>query len=118
MATDFRKGQTVYIVPKYERDGKPFYAKIVSIGSKYITIDNMHYSECRFNISDLYEATTGRYKLYASEDSYKLELKIQSKRRNIRNFIDRKLPLLNGEQIIKLELLLKSFDYEILYKRD
>lgn len=34
MATDFRKGQTVYIVPKYERDGKPFYAKIISIGPK------------------------------------------------------------------------------------
>lgn len=50
----FVKGQDVYIVPSDSRD-KPFHAKIVSIGSKYITVDSLHlhYTENKFYVSDL-----------------------------------------------------------------
>lgn len=38
------KGQDVYIVP-YDSRNKPFHAKVIGLGSKYITVSWLHYTE-------------------------------------------------------------------------
>ena len=76
----FVKGQDVYIVPSDSRN-KPFHAKIVSIGSKYITVDGLHYTENKFYISDLSHVNSTRYSLYLSEEHYNEEIKVCEKQK-------------------------------------
>lgn len=100
------KGQDVYIVPHDSRY-KPFHAKVISIGSKYITIDNLHYTENKFYISDL-SNISGRYDLYFSEEHYEREIKAREKRKEIYNYCKDNLHKLNYEQLCAVEVLIKE----------
>lgn len=78
---NLQKGQSVYIVPSDKRY-EPFYAKVLSIGSKYITVDNIRKNENKFFIQYLCN-TDGRYKLYLSKEHYEENIKAHKKRKEI-----------------------------------
>lgn len=102
----FVKGQDVYIVP-YDSRNEPFHAKIVSIGSKYITVDRLHYTENKFYISDLSHVNT-RYSLYLSEEHYNEEIKVCEKRKKIYDYCVNNFHKLDYEQLRAVEILIKK----------
>lgn len=101
------KGQDVYIVPRDSRL-KPFYAKIISIGSKYITVDKLHYTENKFYTSDLSHADSNRYSLYLSEEHYNEEIKAREKRKEIYDYCVNNLRKLDYGQLCAVEVLIKE----------
>ena len=103
----FAKGQDVYIVPSDSRN-KPFHAKIVSIGSKYITVDSLHYTENKFYISDLSHVDSARYSLYLSEEHYNEEIKAREKRKEIYDYCVNNLRKLDYGQLCAVEVLIKE----------
>lgn len=100
------KGQDVYIVPSDSRN-KPFHAKIVSIGSKYITVDKLHHTENKFYISD-FSHINNRYSLYLSEEHYNEEIKAREKRKEIYNYCVNNLCKLDYGQLCAVEVLIKE----------
>lgn len=77
---NLQKGQSVYIVP-IDKRYEPFYTKVLSIGSKYITVD-MNKNENKFFIQHL-RHIDDRYKLYLSKKHYEKEIKTREKRKEI-----------------------------------
>lgn len=67
-------GDTVYLVP-YDSRIKPCTKKIISLGNKWLKVDNMHRSENKFDVMDDYKHTpdlgSSGYILHASEEDCK-----------------------------------------------
>ena len=103
----FAKGQDVYIVPSDSRN-KPFHAKIVSIGSKYITVDGLHNTENKFYVSDLSHVDSTRYSLYLSEEHYKETMAANKKRKEIYEYCSHNLHKLDYGRLCALEVLIKE----------
>lgn len=103
----FVKGQDVCIVPSDSRD-KPFHAKIVSIGSKYITVSRLHYTENKFYVSDLSHVNNTRYSLYLSEEHYNEEIKACEKLKEIYDYRVNNLCKLDYGQLCAIEVLIKE----------
>lgn len=101
------KGQDVYIVPYDSRD-KPFHAKVISLGSKYIAVDMMHYTENKFFVSDL-KHIDNRYDLYLSEEHYKETMAANKKRSEVYNYCSNSLYKLNYNQLCAVETLIKEY---------
>lgn len=100
-------GSQVYIVPDDTRR-KPYYAKVVKIGKKYIHVEG-YIAVSRFNIDDHHSASFNdwnpRLTLYESERDYQITQKIQDKRHALISKIENKLlntSLEKLEQIYKL----------------
>lgn len=102
----FVKGQDVYIVP-FDSRNKPFHAKIVSIGPKYITVNGLHYTENKFYVSDLSHVDT-RYSLYLSEEHYNEEIKAREKLKEIYDYCVNSLRKLDYGQLCAVEVLIKE----------
>lgn len=99
-------GDNVYIVPTDNRY-KPFCANIIRIGTKYITIDTIHYTENRFDkLTGL--NTTLRYELFASKQHYEDVVKANKKAEELYKFCYKNLVSLNYEQLCKIEATIKS----------
>ena len=100
------KGQDVYIVPFDSRD-KPFHAKVIGLGSKYITVNWLHYTENKFYVSD-WKHVNGRYTLYLSEEHYKETIAANEKRKEIYNYCLHNLSKLDYGQLCAVEVLIKE----------
>lgn len=101
-----KKGQDVYIVPHDSRT-KPFHAKVIGLGSKYITVSRLHYTENKFYVSD-WQHIDARYDLYLSEEHYKETLAANKKRKEIYDYCSRNLHKLDYGQLCAVEVLIKE----------
>lgn len=67
-------GDTVYLVP-YDSRIEPCTKKIISLGNRWLKVDNMHRSENKFDVMDDYkhipDLGSSDYMLHASEEDYK-----------------------------------------------
>ena len=103
-------GNRVYIVPDDKRD-TPYYRTVVSIGRKYITVDdnpsyNRFYVQTRRSVDDK-NGWNPRLTLYESERDYQIMQEMQNERYELISKIQNKLPkasLEKLEQIYKLIL--------------
>ena len=80
-----KKGDSVYVVFDDPRI-RPLEATIISVGSRYITIDNIHRSSARYHKDTLCSADdasgwNARAKLYKSKEAYEQSI-IDSARKN------------------------------------
>lgn len=107
MAKKLVKGQDVYIVPSDSRY-KPFHAKVIGIGSKYITVDKLHYTENKFYVSDWRSVDNCRYSLYLSEEHYKETIAANEKRKEIYDYCKLNLHKLDYGQLCAVEILIKE----------
>lgn len=101
------KDQDVYIVPSDSRY-KPFHANIIGIGSKYITVDRLHYTENKFYVSNWQHVNSCRYALYLSEEHYKETLAANKKRKEIYDYCLHNLFKLDYGQLCAVEVLIKE----------
>lgn len=106
MAKKLVKGQDVYIVPCDSRE-KPFYAKVIGLGSKYITVNWLHYTENKFYVSN-WQHINNRYTLYLSEEHYKEILDANKKRKEIYDYCLHNLSKLDYRQLCAVEVLIKE----------
>lgn len=100
------KGQNVYIVPHDSRD-KSFHAKVIGLGSKYITVSQLHYTENKFYVSD-WRHINARYDLYLSEEHYKETMTANKKRKEIYDYCSYNLHKLDYNQLCAVEVLIKE----------
>ena len=100
------KGQDVYIVP-YDSRNKPFHAKVIGLGSKYITVSWLHYTENKFYISN-WQHIGCRYDLYLSEEHYKETMAANKKQKEIYEYCSRNLHKLDYGQLCAVEVLIKE----------
>lgn len=68
-----KTGDTVYVIPNDTRN-KPDTKEILSVGNKWLKLNNMHRSENKFDVTDNYKHTpdlgSSRYVLHASEEDF------------------------------------------------
>jgi hypothetical protein len=96
--------QQVYVVPTETRDGA-FYATILKIGPKYITVSNMHRSVNRFYVSDL-RNIEDRYKLYLSKDAFDIERANSELKSRVFIYVRDNLHILNFESLNEVKTII------------
>ena len=106
MAKKLIKGQDVYIRPSDSRE-KPFHAKVIGIGPKYITVSWLHYTENKFYTSN-WQHVNNRYTLYLSEEHYKETMAANKKRKEIYDYCSHNLHKLDYGQLCAVETLIKE----------
>ena len=91
LGTDYnkiKKGDIVYIASDDgRRAGQEYEGKVVSVGSKYITIERYGRKE-QFSKETGYMKDWSEWKMYPSEEDYKKEKETDEKRMYINHYID------------------------------
>ena len=101
----FTKGESAYVASSDSRQSG-FECTIISLGKKYITVENKYGRKYKFNNDDtLICEDWSIYRLYKSEDDWK---KDESKKEKLR-FI--------GNRIYKLPLVLSDDEINSIYER-
>lgn len=100
-----KTGDTVYLVP-YDSRYHPCTKKIISLGNKWLKVDNLHRSENEFNIMDNYKHTpdlgSESYELHASEEDYKTYIKLSIEQDELLRNIDLLKAKSNNEVLKKI----------------
>lgn len=97
-----QKGSKVYIVPSDTRN-VPYYRTVVSIGRKYITVDdNSSYNrfdiKTHLSVND-YNNWNPRLKIYGSKYEYEQQLQYDSERKQLLEKIDKLLQKCNNNML-------------------
>jgi hypothetical protein len=91
LGTDYnkiKKGDIVYIASDDgRRAGQEYEGKVVSVGSKYITIERYGRKE-QFSKETGYMKDWSEWKMYPSKEDYKKEKEADEKRMYINHYID------------------------------
>lgn len=92
------KGQTVYVA-SHDRCQKGFNGTIVSIGRKYITVENKYGRKYHFDVESHYCEEWSIYELYENEETYKKETERKEKARFISINVHKLIKVLSDQEI-------------------
>ena len=103
-------GGTVYVVPRDSRN-RPFTAKVISAGSKYITIDSVYKGDSKFTKYRYINVCTDgieKYTLYATKEEYDSCNMLLSEIRELTNDIQAKLRYMSPAALCKIKDIIEQ----------
>ena len=92
------KGQEIY-VSSSDRRQKGFYGKVVSIGSKYVTVETKYGKRYRFHSDNHWCVEWGIYHLEESYESYQERIALNEKMRYIEHNPNKLFAILTKEEL-------------------